>query len=49
MKEQQRKNVRVVDQINRKKKEKNLALDKALHAKVIEESLKFDLTDNEIA
>lgn len=48
MKEQTRKNVRVLDQISRKEKEKNLALEKELHANVIGESLKYDLTDNEI-
>lgn len=49
MKEQSRRNVRVINQISRKEKEKDLALEKELHAKVIEESLKYDLTDDEIA
>lgn len=49
MKEQSRKNVRVKEQINRKEKEKDLALERELHANVIEESLKYDLTDDEIA
>ncbi|XP_063709078.1 cytadherence high molecular weight protein 2 [Culicoides brevitarsis] len=49
MKEQSRKSERIIDQINRKEKEKNFALDRELHAHVIEESLKYDLTDDEIA
>lgn len=49
MKEQTRTNVRVVEQVNRKEKEKSLTLERELHANVIEESLKYDLTDDEIA
>lgn len=49
MKEQTRKNKRIIDHINRREKEKNLAKEKDTHANVIEESLKYDLTDDEIA
>lgn len=49
MKEQSRKNKRIVDHINRREKEKDLTKEKETHANVIEESLKYDLTDDEIA
>lgn len=49
MKKQARNNKRIANEINRKSKELNLAQTKFEHGAVIEEKLKYDLTDDEIA